>query len=101
MVFVKTVKDYHEFKVTFQIENQAPLYRTRPASFIAHFLGHEGPGSVYSYLKNRGWLLSISAGATSNNPNVTPFVIEGKLTREGYCKSEITTPEDTLIIELL
>ena len=86
VVFVKTVKDYYEFSLVFQIDNQAPLYRSRPASFLSHLLGHEGPGSVYSYLKKRGWIFGLHSGVGSNNPSVTPFTVGGRLTREGYCE---------------
>ncbi|KAI0698094.1 LuxS/MPP-like metallohydrolase [Cytidiella melzeri] len=88
LVFVRTVKDYHEFRVVFQIEDQAPVYRTSPAGFVSHFLGHEGPGSVYAFLKKRGWILDLSAGYSSKNPSVTPFTIGGRLTREGYMHYE-------------
>lgn len=36
-------------------------YRTKPAGYIAHFLGHEGKGSLYAWLKQRGWIESLSA----------------------------------------
>ncbi|EKM58998.1 uncharacterized protein PHACADRAFT_249147 [Phanerochaete carnosa HHB-10118-sp] len=84
IIFVKTVKDYHSFQFSFQIPDQSPLYQTKPASFAAHFLGHEGPGSIYNYLKEKGWLLSISAGASTENRSVSRFTIAGTLTKEGY-----------------
>lgn len=30
--------------------------------YISHLLGHEGEGSILSYLKNKGWANELSAG---------------------------------------
>ncbi|KAF7789938.1 hypothetical protein EIP86_000886 [Pleurotus ostreatoroseus] len=84
IVFVKTVKDFREFEVTWHIPQQPPLFQTRPASCITHLLGHEGPGSIYAYLKKKGWLLSLSASTSSRNRTRQTLSIEGRLTREGY-----------------
>ncbi|THG92718.1 hypothetical protein EW026_g8279, partial [Hermanssonia centrifuga] len=47
LVFVKTVKDYHGLQLFWLLPDQAPLFLARPAQYMAHFLGHEGPGSIY------------------------------------------------------
>jgi len=84
IIFIKTIKDKYEFKLAFVIPYQSPQYLTKPANFLAHFIGHEGPGSVFSYLKNRGLLLSISAGPQAWNRGVQLFFISGRLTLLGY-----------------
>ena len=82
---MKTVKDYYEFQLTFQIPDQTQLFRTRPASYITHFLGHEGPGSVCAYLKKKGYLLSIDASTNSlRSRSIHTIEVEGRLTQEGY-----------------
>ena len=85
-IFVQTVKDYHAFSVQFELPDIREHYRTKPASFLAHFLGHEGRGSICAYLKKQGWLLSLSAGESGNTRGVLLFKIEGTLTLEGYRK---------------
>ncbi|KAH9896624.1 LuxS/MPP-like metallohydrolase [Cubamyces lactineus] len=84
VVFVQTVKDYHAFSLSFQLPDLREHYATKPASFLAHFLGHEGPGSICAYLKKRGWLLDISAGVSGTSRSVQFFKISGRLTLEGY-----------------
>ncbi|OCH85237.1 LuxS/MPP-like metallohydrolase [Obba rivulosa] len=84
IIYIKTVKDYYDFNLTFLIPDQAPLYETQPARVLAHFLGHEGPGSVCTYLKKKGWLVSLSASVSSRNRSVTTFKVDGTLTKEGY-----------------
>lgn len=86
IIFIKTVKDYHAFSLTFLLPDQRPFYKTKPAEIIAHFLGHEGPGSVYVYLKKKGWLVSLSAGPNSRNRSIQMFKVDGRLTKEGYGK---------------
>ncbi|EMD39456.1 hypothetical protein CERSUDRAFT_45720 [Gelatoporia subvermispora B] len=84
IICVKTIKDYYSFVLMFAIPDQAPLYKTQPARVLAHFLGHEGPGSVCAYLKKKGWLVSISAHESSQNRSVPTFTVDGVLTKEGY-----------------
>ena len=41
-------------------------YRDKTVSFIAHLIGYEGVGSLYSLLKKAGWINSLSAGGGIN-----------------------------------
>ncbi|CAL1699584.1 unnamed protein product [Somion occarium] len=84
IVFVQTVKDYHSFNITFLLPDQSRNFATQPAQIVAHFVGHEGPGSVCSYLKKKGWLVDISAFPSRRNREVPAFTVEGRLTKEGY-----------------
>lgn len=84
IIFIKTVKDYYSLTLTFMIPDQRPHLDTQPAFMISHFLGHEGPGSVYAYLKKKNWLISISAGAEWRNPSVQQLKVSVRLTKEGY-----------------
>ena len=86
VVYIKTVKDYYAFRLSFPIPYQGPLYQTRPAQFVGHFVGHEGSGSICAFLKQKGWLVDLSAGYTQDNRSVPFFDIAGTLTKEGYCK---------------
>lgn len=86
MIFVQTVKDYHAFSLHFELPDLRQHYQTRPTSFLAHFLGHEGRGSICAYLKQKGWLLSLSAGESGDARGVQLFKVEGTLTLEGYRK---------------
>ncbi|KAF9651581.1 LuxS/MPP-like metallohydrolase [Thelephora ganbajun] len=85
IILVKTIKDKYEFKLAFTIPYQSPQYLAKPASFLAHLIAHEGPGSIFSHLKNKGWLLSISAGLQTWNRGIQVFTVSGRLTLLGYC----------------
>ncbi|KAI0077374.1 LuxS/MPP-like metallohydrolase [Panus rudis PR-1116 ss-1] len=88
IVFAQTVKDYQAFSISFIIPDQRHNFATQPASLIAHFIGHEGPGSVCAYLKKKGWLIDIAAYSSGRKREVQVFYVGGKLTREGYLHYE-------------
>ena len=60
------VQDIRQATITWPIvykdeddRNNALL--TKQAQYVAHVIGHEGPGSLLSYLKQRGWANSLEA----------------------------------------
>ncbi|EIW56019.1 LuxS/MPP-like metallohydrolase [Trametes versicolor FP-101664 SS1] len=84
VIFVQTVKDFYAFDVCFQLPDLREHYETKPASFLAHFFGHEGPGSICAFLKKKGWLSSLSSGPSGSSRSVQFFKVHGQLTFEGY-----------------
>ncbi|VDO44788.1 unnamed protein product [Onchocerca flexuosa] len=56
------VKDLRYLNLTFPIPDYRDDYRSWPAHYVSHLIGHEGPGSLLSELKKRGWVNSLSAG---------------------------------------
>ncbi|KAL7549631.1 hypothetical protein ACHAWF_012904 [Thalassiosira exigua] len=56
------VRDRHILTMTWQIPPVGPHWRTAPADYLAHLLGHEASGSILSALRERGWATSLSAG---------------------------------------
>ncbi|CDZ96447.1 related to ste23-metalloprotease involved in a-factor processing [Phaffia rhodozyma] len=82
--FMKTVKDLHSLELCWVVPDQSALFKTKPASFIAHYLGHEGPGSVLSYLKKKGWVNGLGAGNSDAATGFSFFRVNCDLTPEGY-----------------
>jgi insulysin len=74
------------------------LYRTKPASFLANFLGHEGPGSVHRYLHKRGLITSLSAGTRSIGDGGTVLSIDMSLTKSGFGWSRNTSIDNKHLI---
>ncbi|MCS5562707.1 MAG: insulinase family protein, partial [Oleiphilaceae bacterium] len=56
------IKDVRSLSLSFPIPSQDDMYRTKPASYVANLLGHEGPGSLFDVLKRAGLVESLSAG---------------------------------------
>lgn len=59
------------------------LTSVQPGQYLAHFLGHEGPGSILSYLKRHGWVNSLRAGFQSGSVGFDFFKVTVDLTAEG------------------
>ena len=76
--------NFHAVEISFPLAYQAPLWRRQPANFLAHFVGHEGPGSLYSYLKNKGWATALSCGPQPLARGFAMFRVTVQLTKEGF-----------------
>ncbi|KAL5582861.1 hypothetical protein UlMin_015303 [Ulmus minor] len=59
---LEAVKDVHILDLTWTLPCLRQDYLKKPEDYIAHLLGHEGRGSLLSFLKARGWATSLSAG---------------------------------------
>ncbi|KAF8996136.1 insulin-degrading enzyme [Cyathus striatus] len=88
LVSVQTIMEFHALELSFPVEYQAPFWHHKPASFISHFTGHEGPGSLHSYLKNNGWITGLSSGSMDLARGFGTFKILIYLTEEGFSKYE-------------
>ncbi|KAI8472962.1 MAG: Metalloenzyme, LuxS/M16 peptidase-like protein [Monoraphidium minutum] len=62
MHIAPAVKEHHEVTVTFALPPLRRYYTTKPDHYISHLVGHEGPGSLLSALKSRGWVTDLCAG---------------------------------------
>jgi insulysin len=74
-------------EIVFPFPDQRSFYKSKPASYLAHFLGHEGPGSILSYLKRKGWVNSIRAGAQNGSSGFELFKVTVDLTEDGLSGS--------------
>ncbi|KIJ30195.1 hypothetical protein M422DRAFT_187437 [Sphaerobolus stellatus SS14] len=84
VIFAKTIKDVYSYSLSFLIPYQRPHYLSKPTKFLSHFIGHQGPGSLYTYLKQKGWIVSLNAAAQAWNRGIQKFEISGTLTEDGY-----------------
>ncbi|EWY79466.1 insulysin [Fusarium oxysporum NRRL 32931] len=82
--FAKPVMDSRELNLYFPFIDEELMFATQPSRYISHLIGHEGPGSIMSYIKSKGWANGLSAGAYPVCPG-TPgiFDVQVRLTEEG------------------
>jgi insulysin len=76
LISVQTIMAFHAVEISFPLEYQPPFWRYKPINFISHFVGHEGPGSLHSYLKNKHWVTSDSQTIVLSfwqPTNISPF----------------------------
>ncbi|KDQ10557.1 hypothetical protein BOTBODRAFT_36079 [Botryobasidium botryosum FD-172 SS1] len=86
IILAKSVMDFHAIDIRWVVPWSTPHYHTKPANYLSHFLGHEGPGSVHSYLKRKGWILNLSSGGYSadRDSNFEFFRVLMTMTKEGW-----------------
>lgn len=82
--FAKPVMDSRQLDLSFPFIDEEFLFESQPSRYISHLIGHEGPGSIMSYIKSRGWANGLSAGAYPVCPG-TPgiFNCQIRLTEDG------------------
>ena len=82
-VFAKPVMESRSLELFFPFQDEEDMYETQPSRYVSHLIGHEGPGSILAYLKEKGWANSFSAGAYPVCPGSAFFEIEIRLTPDG------------------
>ena len=80
---IKPVKNDRQLIVSFAMPSIDSLYRHKPESVLAYLLGHEGEGSILSYLKKQQWALGLTAGSGVNGSNFKDFNLSISLTELG------------------
>lgn len=60
--FAKPVMDSRSLDLTFPFIDEEYLFESQPSRYLSHLIGHEGPGSIMSYVKSKGWVSGLSAG---------------------------------------
>ncbi len=76
----------HSLRFTFPIPSTRAAYRSKPGSYIANLIGHEGEGSLLALLKARGWAESLSAGVGFMDAIQGDFRVQIGLTQAGLGK---------------
>ncbi|OEU15623.1 Peptidase_M16-domain-containing protein [Fragilariopsis cylindrus CCMP1102] len=91
IVKIVPVSDLRQVTITFPIlykdENEhTEALLTKQSTYVGHVIGHEGPGSLLSYLKGKGWVNSIASGSESDLSDFETFEVTVALTRLGLEK---------------
>ena len=76
-------KDRRSLTLRFPIPSQRSNYDSKPVTYIAHMLGHEGPGSLTSALRRAGLANGLSAGGGFSHRHYSTFDVSVGLTPLG------------------
>ena len=91
-IFAKPVMDQRKVEITFPYQDEEEMYEIQPSRYIAHLIGHEGPGSILAYIKAKGWANALSAGPSPVCPGSSFFEISIRLTEDGlHAYKEVVT----------
>jgi len=86
----KVIPVQNEYKIdlTWALPPTLHLYKVKPLHYLAWILGHEGKGSLVSFLRRKVWGLSLTAGNAGDgfeyNSTYSMFPITITLTKDGY-----------------
>ncbi|KAJ8712937.1 hypothetical protein PYW08_008241 [Mythimna loreyi] len=85
--YVKPVGDTTEVTLTWCMRSLLSEYESKPHQYISYLLGHEGKGSLLSYLRKRVWALGIYTGNSESGIDYTSmyslFSTQVVLTKDG------------------
>lgn len=82
-VQIRPEKELRELTLMFPVPSERAHYRAKPLEYIGNLVGHEGPGSLLSLLKERGWAEGLSAGAGLDLYGEDAFQVSVRLTPDG------------------
>ncbi|CAG9789778.1 unnamed protein product [Diatraea saccharalis] len=77
------VKDLRSLSIDFPIPDTRKHYKSGPGHYLSHLLGHEGPGSLLSALKAKGWCNSLVGGTRIGARGFGFFGVQVDLTEDG------------------
>ncbi|KAJ1699101.1 hypothetical protein LUZ63_007613 [Rhynchospora breviuscula] len=87
---LEAVKDVHNLDLSWTLPCLHNEYLKKPHCYLGHLLGHEGKGSLCSFLKAKGWAASVGAGVGSEGTHRSAFAyifaVTIQLTSEGLEK---------------
>lgn len=87
-VSLQPVREQRHLSIIWPVEDPMPHWRTQPLSYIGNILGHEGEGSLLSWLKRQGWALGLAAGTSLQYDGGATFRVTVELTEAGVVHAE-------------
>ncbi|KAJ1837353.1 metalloprotease, partial [Coemansia sp. RSA 486] len=84
LIRIKSIRQQRTLDLTFSLPDIKPYYKSKPGRYLGSLIGHEGKGSILSFLKKRGWATSIVAGRSPTSAEgFDMFKITVSLTETG------------------
>lgn len=87
LVEIQPVQTLRRLTLSFPVP-MGQHYREKPMQYLGGLLGHEGEGSLLSFLKAQGWAEGLSAGGHAKGRNQQTFDVTITLTEDGVAHRE-------------
>ncbi|MDX1705038.1 insulinase family protein [Pseudidiomarina sp.] len=98
---VRPIKEARRLIMAFALPGIDADYACKTTSYIAHLLGYEGPGSLYSVLHQQHLVNSLAAGGGISGSNFKDFNINMQLTDTGLERIDEVVREVFAYIDLI
>ena len=92
VVYAKGLDLSYTLAITFPVCYEPPHWRYKPHELLTHFIGHEGPGSLHSYLKSRGWCTDLGSYSHTLGRGFSEFTTIIQLSPEGFRELHLILP---------
>ena len=86
VVTAKPLKAVRKLEMLFPLPPTWRALDRSPIGLLSHLFGHEGPGSPFAALQDKGLVTSLSAGNRVSGPDQALFKIGTTLTAEGEAR---------------
>ncbi len=83
LVQVQPIREQRSLTFIWGVDAQPDDYRSKSLAYIGNLVGHEGEGSLLSWLKAQGWALTLGAGEGFDHRGGTTFQVSVELTEAG------------------
>lgn len=83
LLTVEPIMEKRTLTLLFPMPTIKPHYRAKPEYYLSNLIGHEGEGSLLSWLKKQGWADSLASGMALDNQEESALSITISLTEEG------------------
>lgn len=83
IIWTKTLKPYRNLVIQWITNDYQKDFLYKPLEYYSHLLGHEGYGSLLSFLKKKGLALELSAASVDKNTGFEIFELDIELTHQG------------------
>ena len=84
LIGVVPIQDIDSLDIIWQIPNMDKHYEYKPLNYITYLLNHESDGSIYSYLKRNGLIMTLSVGTQDDDSSCHLYKISIELTNKGF-----------------
>jgi len=88
IVEIVPVADLRQLVITWPVvytskEDEETQIYEKPSFYVGHLIGHEGPNSLFSYLKKKGWVNSLGSSTDAEVSDFFTFEVSVELTTKG------------------
>ncbi len=83
-IHITPKKQTRKLSVLFPVKDSQPYVSEKPLYYIGNLLGHEGKGSLFSLLKDKGWATALSVGTNVKWRTGEMFGVNIYLTEKGF-----------------
>lgn len=87
-LFISPKQERRSLSLSFPIPNVYGERLNKPTMLLGHLLGHEGEGSLFQVLRQKGWLEGLSAGNFLDDNGESLFTVTMSLTPVGVVNKD-------------